>query len=133
MNIITTNPDDPDPQDDRERGEPDGSKARYKRQGRQGILTVEQCLQTLSGLPTMVAMGMLTVPKANAIKGFCQVILQRHGRDQTRGTSSALDQEQIVKMVRDNPDLLSLLEPFMSDEQIEAIIKAARGDDAREA
>jgi len=62
MSIVTTNPEEPDREDERLRGERAGNKG-YQRRGRQGVLPVDQCLQTLSGFPMMIAMGMLSVPK----------------------------------------------------------------------
>jgi len=77
-----------------------------------------QVLDALGKMPGAVAMGILTTAQANALRGVYHEILaalQRRGGQQEQKVAT----HQILDAIRQNPALLSLLEPFLTDEQFE--------------
>ena len=90
----------------------------------------DACLDGLGRLPGLIVMGLVTTAQANAIRGVYGTILQQHHRTQTGRDQSQLDDADVMAMLRDNPGLLSMLAPLLTDEQIAAIMEEAKeGDD----
>ena len=74
-------------------------------------------------------MGLLTTAQGNAIRGVYSTILQHHDRTRAGREQTQIDDADVMAMLRDNPSLLSMLEPLLTDEQIAAIMEDSRGDD----
>lgn len=77
-----------------------------------------QILDALGKLPGAIAIGILTTAQANALRGVYHEILsalQRRSGQQDQKVAT----NQVLDAIRQNPALLSLLEPFLTDEQFE--------------
>ena len=91
------------------------------------IASEQDCLAALSQLPALVTMGLVDIKQANAYKGIYSVILQHYHKKQTGADRPTLDQPGLADLLRKNPDLANLLEPLLSLDQIEALMR--QGDD----
>ena len=93
---------------------------------RRHVASEEECLAALSGLPAMVALGMLSTAKANTIRGAYAAILQHYRQKQAPADRGGVADDALVDMLSRHPELANLLEPFLSAEQIAAIMARAK-------
>jgi hypothetical protein len=93
--------------------------------GRPNVASAEQCLAALTQLPGLVAMGLLTPAQANSMRATFATILQHHQKSQNAPTPARATPE-VVQAVRNHPELATLLESLLTDEQLEALLKEAR-------
>jgi hypothetical protein len=104
------------------------------RQGRPPIASVDDCLAILSRLGGLVTLGMLSPAKANTLRGVYTTILQHHERQQSGPSRTIGNDQELAKLLRKHPDLSSLLEPLLTDEQIAVLMgggkDAGDGDEA---
>lgn len=87
----------------------------------------DACLDSLGQLPGLIAMGLVTTAQANAIRGVYSTILQQHHRTRAGRDQAQLDDADVMAILRDNPSMLSMLAPLLTDEQIAAIMEDAEG------
>ena len=99
--------------------EPAAGAAGRSRGGR--IPTVEECLLQLAQLNVLVLLGHLSTSRANAIRGNIREILQYHARSQAVPKAAAAIDAGLLDRIYDDPTLLQLVEPFLSDEQVAAL------------
>jgi hypothetical protein len=126
----------PEPQDDpagkasrRSGSKKDRSERPEK--ARAPIASAEDCLAALSKLVSLVALGILSTAQANAIRSTYTAILQYHERHQSGPSRTIADEKDLAKLLRKHPELAKLLEPLLSDEQIEILLRG--GKDAADA
>jgi len=106
---------------------PDFGNSRYQRHAGAAAASADQCLRALTQLPGLVAMGMLTPAQANSMRATYATILQHYQKTQST-PSHAPATADVVQAVRNNPELAALLEPLLTDEQIEALMQETRED-----
>jgi hypothetical protein len=87
----------------------------------------DACLAALGQLPGLVAIGLVTTAQANSIRGVYSTILQQHHRTRTGRDQAQLDDADVMAILRDNPSMLNMLAPLLTDEQIAAIMEASEG------
>lgn len=108
----------------RENGRPYGANGRRKDQQ---IPTMEECLAALAKLNSAVALGLLAPSQANAIRANFTEILRHHqkmsGATDRKGVAGA----DVMELMRKDPKILSILSPFLSDEDVAMIMKNASG------
>ena len=133
MNEIARNDEGPegsaaDPTDETVGSNDDGQSNRqsYQRQESK-ILDQRQCLAGLSRLPGLLAMGVVKPAQANAMRGVFKDLLDHHREDRQQ-VGKTLDTDDVVAKVRENPALLNLLAPLLTDEQIDMIMEAIKRD-----
>jgi hypothetical protein len=99
-----------------------------RRRGDLSFATEEDCLAALSRLPGLITMGLITTAQANAIRGTYATILQHHHHSaQGDAAQQTLADEDVLTMLRANPELLNMLEPFLTDDQIAMAMKDDQG------
>lgn len=96
------------------------------KQGRQ-IPTREECMHALAQLPGLIAMKILTAGQANAIRSSYETLLKEHGKS-LNGQPRQLSDEDVMKVFREHPETLSLLEPLLTKDQVEMVIKGTKQD-----
>jgi hypothetical protein len=102
------------------------SNSQHQRSGQaRKILDREQCLAGLSQLPGLLAVGLVKAPIANAIRAAYHELLQQHERDALDATKSTVPDDDVLAILRARPELLSLLEPFLTDEQLKKVMREA--------
>jgi hypothetical protein len=106
-------------------------RAKQPRRGRPRIASEEDCLAVLSQLGSQVALGLLSTAQANTIRASYSVVLQHHQRQQSGPARTLVNEQELAKQLRKKPELANLLEPLLTKEQIEMLL---RGDmDAEDA
>jgi hypothetical protein len=104
------------------------SQSQHSRRQRQGprIPTRDEILQMLSQLNGMVMMGLVSTPKARVIQQNLQIQLkaqtQRPEADQRE-----VSMEGLGEALKRDPELIKLLEGFLSDEQVEWLLRQNTG------
>jgi hypothetical protein len=92
------------------------------------IPTVDQILQQLMQLNGAVAMGIMSIKQAGLIsrtlKSVLDVQLKRANREE-----SGANQEALVDLCRRDPRALELIEPFLTDAQVEGLMAEIQDDD----
>jgi hypothetical protein len=84
-------------------------------------------LAKLEHLAGCVAMGVLPPPKANSMRGIYATMLS-HLDDASAVGAGTLSDEYVLKTLRENPDLLKLIKPMLTKEQIALILREATND-----
>lgn len=92
------------------------------------ILSRDECLEKLSALPGLVAMGLLTTSKANCIRGTISTVLQFNSKETSSDSRREVDPTELAAMLKANPEMDKFLEPFLSRDQIEALLNVGLGD-----
>lgn len=98
-----------------------GQNERTQR-SRQAVPDEEQCLAALNKLPGLVALGILKPAQANAIRATYSEILRHHQRNQSRENQQGPASVDLLDAIRKQPELISLLEPLLSQEQIDLLM-----------
>jgi hypothetical protein len=123
-----THPDEPKPGSGTESETADDSTS-HRRGRAQGhvVASVQQCLAGLSSLPGLIALGYLSTAQANAIRGAFTAILTHHQKTQAppKSAKAGID---VMQAVRDHPELAALLEPLLTDEQLDSLMEQTRDD-----
>jgi hypothetical protein len=101
--------------------EPAAGAAGRSRGGR--IPTVEECLLQLAQLNLLVLLGHLSTARANAIRGNIRETLQHHARSQAVPKAAAAIDAGLLDRIYEDPTLLQLVESFLSDEQVAALMQ----------
>jgi hypothetical protein len=68
-------------------------------------------------------MGFLKPPQANTIRASYREILQQH-KAKAREAEKGLSNANVMEVLRKDPQLLSMLEPLLTAEQVAMIMKA---------
>ena len=94
------------------------------------IASEEECLAGLSQLPGLLTLGVIAPKLADSMRGAFNSILQHYRHQPAGKVTNALDQPRLQEIVRANPELVNLLEPLLTDVQIELLLKQSTdGDD----
>jgi len=123
-------PPPPNPEESQSTGATDGPEVRRRpRRGRKSeIPTVDDVLKQVMQVNGMVVLRQLSPQAASTIIMGLKVVLDvQHQRE-------ALSQEQLasdalVAACRRDPQLVTLLEPLLTDEQLDHLVKEAGGED----
>ena len=90
------------------------------------IPTEKECLAAIARVAGLVAMGILKPAAANTIRSSYRDILQHYKAKDQEAEKNLADSDVLEILARD-PVMLSLLEPLLSQEQIEMIMNRAGG------
>ena len=102
------------------------TKNRRQRQAN-AILSDDQCLAGLSQLPGLLALNMVKPGHANAMRGCFKDILSYRLQSGRNAGDATMSDEDALSLWRSNPDKFHLIEPLLSDAQIDLIF--GEGDD----
>jgi len=108
---------------------PENDRRRKRRSKHANTPGPERWVRILDGLPGLIATRVLTTSQANAITRACNASLQHHHRAQAPGRESGVSDADVVALMKQDPRLFSMLEPLLTDEQIEKIVNDS-GDGA---
>jgi hypothetical protein len=96
------------------------------------VYDVQKCLEALSQLPGLLMMGYVRPAQANAIRSTLETLLRHYRQTDSTRSESALQDIDIMSILRTHPELVSLFESLLTDEQLEAVMKEAKDGDDRE-
>lgn len=105
-----------------------GHSSHQSKQPRPKILSRDECLEKLSALPGLVAMGLLTTSKANCIRNAISTVLQFDSKPTSSDSRREVDSTELAAMLQANPGMAKFMEPFLSREQIEALLQEGSDD-----
>ena len=106
-----------------------GNPNHQSKQPRPKILSQGECLEKLSALPGLVAMGLLTTSKANCIRSTISTVLQFNSKQPTGSdVRREVDLTEVAAMLKANPEMAKFLEPLLTREQIEALFQEGPDD-----
>ncbi len=89
-------------------------------------MSEEQCASILSQLPGLIAMGMITTAKANAIRGACNAVLQYHQKGKGSPGQERFEDADVLTLLRTNPQMMAVIEPMLTSTQLELVLKDAK-------
>jgi hypothetical protein len=130
--MMLPGPKDPNDGDNTQPGcgpPPDGDGQGKRRSKSAGIPRLEECLRALAALPGLIALRLLTTSQANAIVRVYHTILQHHP-GQAGGKEQHLSDVDVLELLKKDPRLCSMLEPFLTEEQIDLIFKQSGNSSA---
>jgi hypothetical protein len=123
---------EPDPANDHHAGDHHAHRRGNERQrGRKAdrhhtnrlVYSRSQCLELLSQLPGMVKIGYLSPSEASAIERILKTILAEHRHAQHPQAASAPAPPDLLKLIRENPELQAWFEPLLSDADLEELMR----------
>ena len=118
--------DEPGPASDK----PSGASGERQR-GPDAIPSEIDCLRAIAKLSGLVALKVLSPTQTNAIRGNYESLLRYHRQSQA-SQSSQISDDRVLAILRESPELLSLLEPLLTEEQIALIGRNVKeSDDAQ--
>jgi hypothetical protein len=113
---------DPEQQANRAR-DPRKKRARRGRSAEPGIADTDACLRALSQLPGLIVMGVVKPTQANSIRSTYHVILQHHQHSEDKHEQGKIADDDVLQMLRQSPSLISMLEPLLTEAQIELLME----------
>jgi hypothetical protein len=85
-------------------------------------MSEQDCLAALSQLPALITLGLIPVRQADSLRGICNSILQHYRRQEAGTAAGSLETSRLLDAVRKNPEIASMLEPLVTDEQIRMLL-----------
>ena len=85
--------------------------------------TLEECISALDRLPALVLLGVITPSQANAARGALRDRIAIHLRSQGASGSAAPINHGLLEQLRQHPELMNLMEPFLTSEQIAELMR----------
>jgi hypothetical protein len=129
-NLVISSPgDEESKQSQSQAGADDAASGSGKRRRERFIPDADDCLDALARLPGLLAMGLIKPGHANAMRAIYHEILQHHERSQDRDNRQGLANADVIDLMRKDPKILSVLEPFLSQEQVDMIMQSAGDSD----
>jgi hypothetical protein len=87
------------------------------------IATKEECLAALTKIPGLLIIGLITPQVANAMRGPYKDILEHHRRAQQVPAQGGMANDDLLEIVRKNPEYLGMLSDLLTEEQIQLVLK----------
>lgn len=83
--------------------------------------------EKLGRLPGLVAIGVLTPAKANSMRAVYDSLLRSLEGTATSTSRTVADADALF-ILRQHPELLRLMEPFLSQDQVALVVQEAEND-----
>jgi hypothetical protein len=83
-----------------------------------------EILAKLDRMPGMIALGLLPPARANSMRSIFDTMLSHLG-ESTPGGGAVVADEDIVKVLRLQPELLKIFQPLLTADQLNLIIREA--------
>jgi hypothetical protein len=89
------------------------------------ILSAAECLAALTNLLGLIAMGTIKPAQANAMIATINALLRQHQAAGSRNDHPTLSDDDVFQVFNDSPETFNLLSPFLTDEQIDLVMRRA--------
>ena len=96
----------------------------HQRAGQPDIPSEEDCLRAIAHVARLAALGMFKPSVANTIRSAFRDIFQYH-KSKAKEAEKNVANADVLEAVRNDPKMLGLLEPFLTQDVINAIMKNA--------
>jgi len=105
-----------------------GESASQKRRQRKSpdIPTEEDCVAAFAQVGRLAAIGLMKPAQAKTVLASFKEILGYH-RNKAKENEQGISNFDVLEVLRQDPKMLSLLEPLLSQEQIDMILKNSDG------
>lgn len=118
--------------DDRSGGEENGgaeeSRPRSRRPGAYHVPSLEEIYSRIERVAGMIALGLMA-PKAGAVLLSClREMLKYHQNRSSPAGSSRIPDESLFEMAKKTPEILSMIEPLLTEDQVALVMKRPEGD-----
>lgn len=134
MSSETLPPNDGDEQtSDERRRQPITAHQRPRPQRTAKTTRVDRWIGGLENLPGLVLTKLVTPAMANSMKGVYATLLQNERQSDSSSKQPRLDDASLEDAVQANPQLLNVLEPYLTDEQFERLWVVAHGGEEEQA
>lgn len=97
------------------------------------IPSEEQCLAGLGEIPRMCLTGHMSTGLANVFRAVYGTLLQHYRQPKSAKAAPVVEQQSLMDAVRKQPSLLNSLAVYLSEEQIDELLKEIQGDEGEAA
>jgi hypothetical protein len=120
----------PPPAGDADRQEGPDSSARKRPNSKPKLPSVDELLDKILKLSGPLLMGLMTTSQANIILKTLKIALDMHTKSMNQQAVQGLPHEVLIELLKSRPELVKMLEPYLSDEQVQWILgQEADGDE----
>jgi hypothetical protein len=99
-------------------------QAGYAPAEKSNVQSRDEIMRALGRLPGLIALKVLSPSQANAMRSAYQTRLAEHSRSQPE-LQSQISNESVLQLLSEQLHLLSMLEPFMSQDQIDMVMRSS--------
>ena len=92
------------------------------------IPTAEDCVGKIAQLPGLLFLGLVKPQTANSMRACFNDVVAYHGRQQQASPPGAFSNDELLRILRKNPEVISLLHGFLSDEQIQFVMAQVKSE-----
>ncbi len=124
--LITSDAGDDDPKESKGEQDAEQPHKESNREERRKIPSLEDCLFAFASLAGAVAMGVIKPAQANTIRASYAEILRYHQKNESRNDRNGMADADVMEIMRKDPKMFSMMEPFLTDEQIDLVMKNAK-------
>jgi hypothetical protein len=108
-----------------QRAENAGTENKRTGHNRSQIFDETQCLENLSKLVGLLAMGLVKPAPGNAIRAALTEILRHHRKSGRDGGQCALSDDNVLEILRRDPTTLNLLGSLLTPDQVDLVMREA--------
>ena len=87
------------------------------------VPTQQECMRALGRLPILITLKVISTQQANAIRGTYQTVLNEIHRSTSDGGTAAVADDNVIALLKANPELLNLVEPLLTDQQVRDLLE----------
>lgn len=110
---------------------PDGASAPQQPTGSKAkpvIPTAEECVGKIAQLPGLLFLGLVKPQTANSMRACLNDVVAYRGRQQQASPPGAFSNDELLRVLREKPELINLLDGFLSDEQIQFVMAQVKSE-----
>ncbi len=124
--LISTNSAGEDPNNSERTANSAGQSQEGGRRRRGRIPDSEECLAALASLAGAVGMGFIKPAQASAMRASYAEILKFHKQHDRRDDRPGIADADVLELMRKDPKLFSVMEAFLTDEQIDMVMHGGK-------
>ena len=92
------------------------------------IPTAEDCVGRIAQLPGLLFLGLVKPQTANSMRACLNDVVAYHGRQQQASPPGAISNDNLVRILREKPELINLVQGFLSDDQFQFVMAQVKGE-----
>ncbi len=93
--------------------------------GTRHVFSEQECLEALTRLIGLVALKIITPAQANSMRAGLEALLRLHQRRGRGDRGQTLDDDAVLKIFDRDPTVVDLLSPFLTEDQVELVMRRA--------
>ena len=92
------------------------------------IPSAEECVGKIAQLPGLLFLGLVKPPAANSMRACLNDIVAYHGRQQQASAPGAISDDNLLRILREKPEFITMLHGILSDEQIQFVMAQVKSE-----